>query len=152
MASDPLAPVSLLAEWLGEPISEEADVQRATWLLRRASTLVLETANRLANPWTAANVPDGVQQIVLSCASRAYTNPESWNYERLDDWMGGGRPVPEDGLYLTATEKRSLEEYAVTSTRGVGILQTGREVWPPATSGFVDDTWVQYINGTDPRP
>lgn len=143
MASEPLAPVGLLSEWLGEPITEEADVSRAKMLLRRASTIVIEEAGRLAHPWTAADVPDGVQQIVLSCAGRAYTNPESWNYERLDDWMGGGRPVPEDGLYLTPTERRSLLLYAEDgSPKGIGIMRTTRPVWPPV--GY-DDGWVQYI-------
>lgn len=143
MASEPLAPVGLLSEWLGEPITEEADVSRAKMLLRRASTIVIEEAGRLARPWTAADVPDGVQQIVLSCAGRAYTNPESWNYERLDDWMGGGRPVPEDGLYLTPTERRSLLLYAEDGRpKGIGIMRTARPVWPPV--GY-DDGWVQYI-------
>ena len=143
MASEPLAPVGLLSEWLGEPITEEADVSRAKMLLRRASTIVIEEAGRLAHPWTAADVPDGVQQIVLSCAGRAYTNPESWNYERLDDWMGGGRPVPEDGLYLTPTERRSLLLYAEDGRpKGIGIMRTTRSVWPPVS---YDDGWVQYI-------
>ena len=143
MASDPLAPVGLLSEWLGEPITEEADVSRAKMLLRRASTIVIEEAGRLAHPWTAADVPDGVQQIVLSCAGRAYTNPESWGYERLDDWMGGGRPVPEDGLYLTPTERRSLLLYTEDGRpHGIGIMRTARPVWPPV--GY-DDGWVRYI-------
>lgn len=143
MASEPLAPVGLLSEWLGEPITEEADVSRAKMLLRRASTIVIEEAGRLAHPWTAADVPDGVQQIVLSCAGRAYTNPESWNYERLDDWMGGGRPVPEDGLYLTPTERRSLLLYAEDGRpKGIGIMRTTRPVWPPVGC---DDGWVRYI-------
>lgn len=143
MASEPLAPVGLLSEWLGEPITEEADVSRAKMLLRRASTIVIEEAGRLARPWTAADVPDGVQQIVLSCAGRAYTNPESWNYERLDDWMGGGRPVPEDGLYLTPTERRSLLLYAEDGRpKGIGIMRTTRPSWPPV--GY-DDGWVRYI-------
>lgn len=143
MASEPLAPVSLLSEWLGEPITEEADVSRAKMLLRRASTIVIEEAGRLAHPWTTADVPDGVQQIVLSCAGRAYTNPESWNYERLDDWMGGGRPVPEDGLYLTPTERRSLLLYAEDGRpKGIGIMRATRPVWPPV--GY-DDGWVRYI-------
>lgn len=143
MASEPLAPVGLLSEWLGEPITEEADVSRAKMLLRRASTIVIEEAGRLAHPWTAADVPDGVQQIVLSCAGRAYTNPESWNYERLDDWMGGGRPVPEDGLYLTPTERRSLLLYAEDGRpKGIGIMRMTRPVWPPV--GY-DDGWVRYI-------
>lgn len=143
MASEPLAPVGLLSEWLGEPITEEADVSRAKMLLRRASTIVIEEAGRLARPWTAADVPDGVQQIVLSCAGRAYTNPESWNYERLDDWMGGGRPVPEDGLYLTPTERRSLLLYAEDGRpKGIGIMRAARPVWPPVS---YDDGWVRYI-------
>ena len=143
MASEPLAPVGLLSEWLGEPITEEADVSRAKMLLRRASTIVIEEAGRLARPWTPTDVPDGVQQIVLSCAGRAYTNPESWNYERLDDWMGGGRPVPEDGLYLTPTERRSLLLYAEDGRpKGIGIMRTTRLVWPPV--GY-DDGWVRYI-------
>lgn len=143
MASEPLAPVGLLSEWLGEPITEEADVSRAKMLLRRASTIVIEEAGRLARPWTAADVPDGVQQIVLSCAGRAYTNPESWNYERLDDWMGGGRPVPEDGLYLTPTERRSLLLYAEDGRpKGIGVMRTSRPAWPPVS---YDDGWVQYI-------
>ena len=37
-----------------------------------------------------------------ACAARAFTNPESWNYEAVDDWRAGGRPVSEAGLFLTA--------------------------------------------------
>ena len=148
MASEPLAPVALLSDWLGAPIPEEGDVSRAKMLLRRASTIVIEEAGRIAHPWTPADVPAGVQQIVLSCAARGYTNPESWNYERLDDWMGGGRPVPEDGLYLTPTEKRSLALYADASRpRGIGIMRTERDVFPPVCA---DDGWVEYIRRNSP--
>ena len=133
MAAAPLASVEDLAGWLGEPIADDADKGRAGWLLRRASSLVNEEADRVRNPWTAETVPAGVQEIVLSCAARAYDNPEGWTGERLDDWMGTGKKVDEAGLFLTATERRALLAYAPSGPSGVGILRTTREVWPPVS-------------------
>lgn len=121
MPTTALADVTDLGDWLGESITEDGDVRRAKWLLRRATSLVLETCGRVAHPWTPADVPGGVQEIILSCAARAYVNPESWNYERLDDWMGGGKPVPEDGLYLTPTEKKSLLLYIEDAPRAAWV-------------------------------
>ena len=142
MASEPLAPVGLLSEWLGEPITEEADVSRAKMLLRRASTIVIEEAGRLAHPWPAAAVPDGVQQIVLSCAGRPSSRPVAHSSTTRGSCMRG-RPVPEDGLYLTPTERRSLLLYAEDGRpKGIGIMRTTRPVWPPV--GY-DDGWVRYI-------
>lgn len=148
MPTTALADVTDLGDWLGESITEDGDVRRAKWLLRRATSLVLETCGRVARPWTPADVPGGVQEIILSCAARAYVNPESWNYERLDDWMGGGKPVPEDGLYLTPTEKKSLLLYIEDApTRGLGVIGTYREVWPPATNRYGDSGWINAIRG-----
>lgn len=146
MAAAPLASVEDLAGWLGEDISEPADVKRAGWLLRRASSLVNEEADRIRSPWTVDDVPPGVQEIVLSCASRAYDNPEGWTGERLDDWMGTGKKVDEAGLFLTATERRALLAYQPSGPSGIGILRTTREVWPPATlatAPYSFDEWVQ---------
>lgn len=144
MAATPLASVEDLAGWLGEPIADDADKKRAGWLLRRASSLVNEEADRIRDPWTAATVPPGVQEIVLSCAARAYDNPEGWTGERLDDWMGTGKKVDEAGLFLTATERRALLAYAPSGPSGVGILRTTREVWPPATLNSAPYTFAEW--------
>ena len=62
-------------------------------------------------------------------------------------WAAAGR-FPEDGLYLTPTEKRSLALYADASRpRGIGIMRTERDVWPTVSA---DDGWVEYIRGNSP--
>lgn len=132
----PLATVDDLSEWLGEPIAEDEDQKRAEWVLRLASALVREEAGQA---WDAADaeVPEKVRVVTLQAASRAWTNPESWGNEGVDDWRGGGRPISELGLYLTATEKRMLSEFAPRKPSGIGVLATTRQPAPRAGSGWV---------------
>lgn len=134
MALPPLAHVEALADWIGEPISEAVDTKRAEGVLSLASAMARRYAGAT---WGDAEVPDGVAEVVLQVAARGYTNPEGWRDERVDDWGGSGRAVPEAGLFLTASEKSILDEHRPTRTRGIGIVATTKVSAPIAGSGFV---------------
>src|SRR5699024_3730364 len=107
-AQTPLATVSDLADWLGEPISEAVDVKRAESVLRGASVLVRTFTDKT---WLTdagfvdPDLPEAVSAVTIQVAARGYSNPEGWSNEAVDDWRGGGRVVPEAGLFLTASEK-----------------------------------------------
>lgn len=123
-----LAAVDDLAGWLGEPISEATEQTRAIWALTAATDLVLDYTGR-DETWDA---PSRVTTVVLACAARAFTNPESWQYEAVDDWRAGGRPVEEAGLFLTASERRALDKLvSAPATRGIGIVSLDRPMPPP---------------------
>lgn len=125
------ATVDKLAAYLGEPIEDVVDRDRAAWALASASGLVMDHTGRDKDSWERSGIPGRVVQVVLACAARAWTNPEGWQYESIDDWRAGGRRVDEAGLYLTASERRALSPYAAAPmTRGFGIVSTTREVWP----------------------
>lgn len=134
-APTPLADTTALSEWLGEPITEEEDVKRAEWALRNASVLVRAEAEQ---EWDdLLEVPEEVTVVTLQCAARAWTNPEAWGNEGVDDWRGGGRPIEELGLYLTATEKRLLAKHRPAKVSGIGVLTTTREPAVPVATGWV---------------
>lgn len=124
-----------LAEWLGEPIQEEADTKRAGRVLRAASNLVRAYCSR---NWLdedgnlTDDVPEEVVDVTLSCAARYYVNPNAetqWT-KQIDDMMdGGGRKVESSGLYLTESERLQLDvvkKRASNTVGGVGSVATTR--------------------------
>lgn len=126
-----LASITQLAGWLGESIDDQAEQGRAEWALAAATGLVLDHTGQDETTWTETTVPGRVVQVILACAARAFTNPEAWAYESVDDWRAGGRKVDEAGVFLTATERRTLEAYRPSPrTTGIGVLATEREVYP----------------------
>jgi hypothetical protein len=134
----PLAYVDDLVGWLGEPISESADVARAEGALGLASSLVRKEAGLT---WVTAGaldspLPDEAVQVTLACAGRGYTNPEAEVDGSLDD-SRSRRIVQEAGLYLTASERSLLASLAVTPHRGLGTVQTTR--WDPDVTGPYED-------------
>lgn len=146
MALSPLATVLELSDWIGEPINESsADGRRAEGVLRLASALVraYSGATWIPEGGTApVDVPDGVSDVVLQVAARGYTNPESWSNEAVDDWRGGGRPIEEMGLYLTASEKAILAEHRPRVASGIGVVGTTKistevdlSLWVPTEGG-----------------
>lgn len=127
-----LATVDDLAGWLGETISEDTERVRAGWALAATTSLVLEETGQGEDKWPGPDiVPARVKHVVLACAARAFTNPESWNYEAVDDWRAGGRPVSEAGLFLTASERRTLAAFGATpASSGFGVVTLDRPVFP----------------------
>lgn len=126
-----LATVEQLSGWLGEPIEGAMDRDRAGWALAAATGLVLDHTGQDETAWDAKTAPARVVQVVLACAARAWTNPENWQYESVDDWRAGGRPVDEAGLYLTASERRVLQAFTkAPQARGLGVVRLERDVWP----------------------
>lgn len=124
-----LASVEELADYVGEPIVDDVDRKRADMMLRLASVLVSdETGTDFGG-----QVPEKVNLITLSCASRGFLNPEGWANERIDDWGAGGRPVEELGLYLTGTEKRSLALFRPRRSQ-IGSVSTFRGDFPGGSS------------------
>lgn len=119
-----LVAATALSEWLGEPISEEDDIGRAKACINYAFLLVDEETDRDPAHWETQGLPQAVKHVVLQVAARGYSNPESWANERVDDWGGGGAPVEELGMYLTATEKRLLAKHAANKSFGIAVLDT----------------------------
>ena len=140
MGTAPLASVTELADWLGEPIeADSVDAKRAGMVLNYASVLVREHAGQ---EWDddallAGGLPEKVRMVTLQVAARGYSNPDSWGNERLDDWGGGGRPIEELGMYLTATEKAILAAFRPSQARGLGIVRLSRDAEVDGLTGYV---------------
>ena len=104
-----------LAEWLGEPITDEHDVKRAERILRAVSNKIrIYTHNQWVNAdgFLRLDNPEVLADVTLSCAARYYVNPNAetqWT-SQIDDAMdGGGRRVESAGIYLTDGEKNDLD-------------------------------------------
>lgn len=142
-----VASVEDLSEWIGEPITEEADVARAGRVLAYAETLINIEIDRDNEYWASLDkVPDAISQVALQLAGRGYLNPESWGNEAVDDWRAGGRPIEELGMYLTPTEKRTISRYAPTKLLGIGVLDTCRD--EPREMGA--SPWFDPVTGGIP--
>lgn len=104
-----------LAEWLGEPITDEPDVKRADRILRAVSNKVRAYTR---TQWVdqqgelLPGLPETLADVTVSCAARYYVNPNAetqWT-SQIDDAMdGGGRKVESSGIYLTDSEKADLD-------------------------------------------
>lgn len=138
------ATVDDLADYIGEPITDELDSKRAMFTLRFASMLVSKETGKTFTD----DVPDDIQLVTLGCASRAYLNPEAWTSERIDDWYGAGKPVPEAGLFLTETEKRLLWSHKPKNT-GIGVISTFRGDAGTVNGGLVK---TSHDNSSTPIP
>lgn len=136
----PLATPEDLSDWLGEPITEEADVKRAERVIRFASALVRKESGRT---WVqddgttlVADLPDDISMVVVQAAARAFENPNGQTSDGLDDWRGTFK-VEEVGVYLTATEKSMVGRFRSVNTGGLGTIATTREDSVPASTGWV---------------
>ncbi|MGW4223034.1 hypothetical protein ACWEG1_06205 [Streptomyces bauhiniae] len=56
-------------------------------------------------------LPEGAEAVVLSCAGRAYVNPQQVSYETIGP-MSVQRPSGSGGLYLTKGDKSALKSLA----------------------------------------
>lgn len=139
-ALTPLASVSELSDYIGEPIEARSkDAKRAEWVLRTASALVRDVTGRTwldADGEVLEDAPEQVALVTLAAASRKYTNPESLEQERDDQWYGA-RKVEEAGVYLTASEIQLLEALATVRNSGIGTISTTRGDYP--LNGVSDD-------------
>lgn len=146
----PLATVQQLSDWLGEPITDEADKTRAGSVLTAASVLVRNFTEKtwLVNGAVDPALPDDVLMVTIQVAARGYTNPEGWRDERIDDFAGQGRVVPEAGLFLTATERDILAGHRAKKVTGIGVMATTRVSRPtPDMAGWVPTdggTWFPW--------
>lgn len=119
-----------LADWIGEPITGEADERRAEMCLRMASALVRSEVGR---PLTDTPPPEAAVMVTLYCASRIYENRENLSRESIDDWSGE-RVVAEAGAYLTASERNLLAPLrGERRFGGLGVVATTRGELPTAT-------------------
>lgn len=118
-----LATAEELSEWIGEPITEEADVKRAEMCLRIASALVRSEAGR---KWDSEDVPEAAAMVTLYCASRVYENREAENQSGVDNWQAS-RQVLEAGAYLTASEKRMIASINRPAFGGIGTISTTKQ-------------------------
>lgn len=113
-----------LSDWLGEPITDDMDIARATRILRAVSNLIRGYTGK---SWVdnqkqlIADLPEPLIDVTLSCAARYYVNPNAetqWT-SQIDDAMdGGGRKVESSGIYLTDSEQRLLDS-VVRASSGV---------------------------------
>lgn len=138
MAELTLATVEELGEWLGESITDAADVKRAELCLRAASALVRDEAGRtwLGEDGTLESVPEAAKLVTLYCASRVFDNREGQNRWNVDD-AGGGWKVDEAGAYLTASEKDQLSGFAQRRFGGLGTVSTTRGDLAGPSTGYV---------------
>lgn len=81
-----------LSTFLGNPV----DTARADLLIELATDLV----ESIVTP-----APDGAKAIVLTAASRAYTNVEGLTQEGIGPYIASR---PAGGVYLTKAERSSL--------------------------------------------
>lgn len=125
-----------LSTWLGEPVSGTEDTGRAEGCINYAFILVEEETERDPAYWKTQGLPEAVKHVVLQAAARGYTNPESFTNERVDDFGGGGRPVTELGMYLTATEKRIVARFAQARSFGIGVIDTYKDDPEPLPPWF----------------
>lgn len=146
----PLANVSALSDWLGEPITEPEDITRAGSVLTAASVLV---RNFTGKTWLTdagdidPDLPDDVLMVTVQVAARGYINPEGWRDERVDDWGGQGRVVPEAGLFLTASERTILTGHRAAKPAGIGVMATTRRESVPTLDSYVPTdggTWIPW--------
>jgi|SRR5699024_1309271 len=143
MAASLLAQVDELANWIGEPITEERDTKRAELCLRIASALVRTETGKT---WDKDNIPEAAVMVTLYCASRVYENREAENSTGIDDWRAS-REVMEAGAYLTASERRMLWALDKPRFGGLGTVATTRgEVpaihgWVPTDTPNVEFPW-----------
>jgi len=146
----PLATVPALSDWLGEPITEGEDATRAGSVLVAASALV---RNFTGKTWLTdaggidPDLPDDVLMVTVQVAARGYANPEGWRDERVDDWSGQGRPVPEAGLFLTASERAILTGHRAAKPAGIGVMATTRRESVPTLDSYVPTdggTWIPW--------
>lgn len=138
MAARLLAEVSDLADWIGEPITEERDTKRAELCLRIASALVCAETGKTWNRKKDC-IPDAVAMVTLYCASRVYENREAENSVGIDDWRAS-REVMEAGAYLTASERRMLWALDKPRFGGLGTVATTRGEIPEPDGWVPTDT------------
>lgn len=138
-----------LSAWLGEPITEPADVSRAAAMIQYAFDVINSFTGRSNAYWFDNGLPSAVRSVSLMLASYGYTNPDWWANERVDDWGAGGRPVQEIGLALTPENKNMLRPYVKRASLGIGVLDTSRPVevaveapWFDPVTGGIND-WGQ---------
>lgn len=149
VAPAPLAGVEDLADWIGEPIpAESVESKRAAMCLRIASALVREEAGQTwldTGGILVSSVPDNAVMVTLYCAGRVYDNREAQIKGAIDDSDRGWK-VDESGAYLTASERRMLAGFHVSSNRGIGSLATTRTDAPAPLTGWVP------VEGAPPFP
>ena len=133
MALPLLAPVSDLADWLGEDI--DANDPRGAAVLRRASALVRSEAGV---EW-ADGAPEDVQGVVVAAAARVWSNPSAAIQRSAGSFSERLSERAADGLYLTDEERRILGRYS-QARFGVGTIRTFRDesyssgpVWVPTS-------------------
>lgn len=145
----PLATVEDLSEWVGEPINTDEDQKRALKVLNYASMLV---RNQIGKPTLGESgeiVPDVAHLVTIQVASRGYLNPESFGYESVDDWRGGARPIAEEGMYLTATERGMLAKIEARKPSGIGVMRLVRDedeastIYVPVEGGAPPFPWYE---------
>ena len=118
-----LATPAALAAWLGAPVDEA----RAQAVLSAASTLVRARAGENwvdAAGQLEAGLPDGIPQVVVLVAARAWANPTGASSSGASPFSAAW-PV---GFALTEAEADMVDAATGTdsSFRGIGTLSTTR--------------------------
>lgn len=137
MAARTLAEVEDLADWIGEPITSDADQKRAGMCLRIASALVRAESGKTWDD--APNPPEVAFMVTLYCASRVFENREAETQSGVDDWQSSQK-VLEAGAYLTASERRMLSSLNRSQFGGLGTVSTTRAEIPEVNGWVPTDT------------
>ena len=88
-------------------------------------------------------LPDQASAVVLSVASRAYTNPQNVSYETIGP-MSVQRPQGSGGLYLTKSDKAALKAAA-----GRGGAFT---INPTPATATPWPSWPPRLDSDEPGP
>ncbi len=131
-----LATPAALAAWLGVTITDD---DRAQAVLRAASTLVRARAGENwvdAAGYLAADIPDGIPQVVVAVAARVWVNPTGASSSTTGPFSSAW-PV---GFALTDDEAAMVDAaMGATRVRGLGTISTTRG--PVETT----DVWVDVV-------
>lgn len=117
----------------------------------KVSAYVRSVAKQTIETWTLANLPADVKVIVLWMAKRTYQNPDQIVQEGVGPLSERRLDEAAMGMALTESERQTLEDYANSSSGGVGgglytisIDDTARDSQVPVTVFVPDDSYSDW--------
>lgn len=134
-----LVAVADLEAWLGATFDMSATA-RAEAVLTAVSALVRSEAGLT---WDAVTVPDDVQAVTLTVASRVFNNPTAVVSESVGTYSVRYSDPQSAGLYLTAADKAVLGKYRANA-RGLWSMRLTRD------DTAADSEWVPIV-GTEAK-
>ena len=138
MALPPLITVEQLKALVGAPISGSG-LERAEAVLFRVSALIRSYSGQtwVNDLGELEDVPDDVQSVALGVAFREWDNPRGAVQLTKGPFTTRLAEAAGQGLYLTDTEKSTLDKYRERSLGGLWSLQRTRGDEYVGQTGYV---------------